>query len=140
MKLSSILGTLTLVLGLASTGNEQEAKLKSALMGRMEEADWPFKTEWVWCQKSSYKKPVLSLKCDGLFLPKPRTTWGNTVFDHWDTRALERHGDPVPEMIRRCKCQVPLGGGLRSATGIEKEATEEVWPFKTEWDTCRSRE
>ena len=55
MKLSSILSTLALGLGLASaTGIEQEATLKSALRGRIEEAS-PFfkkpevKTEWVTC-------------------------------------------------------------------------------------------
>ena len=50
MKLSSILGTLALGLGLASaTGIEQEATLKSALRGRIEEANPFFKTEWVRC-------------------------------------------------------------------------------------------
>ena len=84
MKLSSILGTLALGLGLASaTGIEQEAALKSALRGRIEEAFPFFKTEWVHCNDLlEDPRKILSTNCDKFLLPKPRRSWKETLIEY----------------------------------------------------------
>ena len=104
MKLSSILSTLALGLGLASaTGIEQEATLKSALRGRIEEAS-PFanaKTEWRPCIEIVERK-VLSVNCDKQLLPKQRmNAWDLHSYEH--ERVLKRADSSVWDIRFNCR-------------------------------------